>query len=134
MTPALAHVHVGDVMHHGILSCAGDVPLGEVAAIMAKHHVHAVAVTNGESSRPVGVVSDLDVIATAASGEEASTLQAAVTEPVGVSADESLHRAAQVMSERGVSHLVVLDAANGHPVGILSTLDIAAVYAEAAKA
>jgi CBS domain-containing protein len=91
MTPALDHVHVGDVMHHGILSCVGDVPLGEVAGIMAKHHVNAVAVTNGESSRPVGVVSDLDVIATAASGEEASTLQAAVTEPVGVSADESLH-------------------------------------------
>jgi CBS domain-containing protein len=33
------------------------------------------------------------------------------------------------MSEHGVSHLVVLDAANGHPIGILSTLDVAAVYA-----
>ena len=33
------------------------------------------------------------------------------------------------MSEHGVSHLVVLDAANGHPSGILSTLDVAALYA-----
>ena len=32
------------------------------------------------------------------------------------------------MVQHGVSHVVVLDAANGHPCGILSTLDIAAAY------
>jgi CBS domain-containing protein len=129
VTPELDHIRVQDVMHHGILSCAGDAPVGEVAGIMAKHHVHAVAVTNGEDSRPVGVVSALDVVAAAASGDETTALQAAATEPVAVSADESLHRAAQLMSEHAVSHLVVLDAANGHPIGILSTLDVATVYA-----
>jgi CBS domain-containing protein len=33
------------------------------------------------------------------------------------------------MAEHGVSHLVVLEAADGHPVGIISTLDIASAYA-----
>jgi CBS domain-containing protein len=33
------------------------------------------------------------------------------------------------MSEHGVSHLVVLDNAGGRPIGVLSTLDIAAAYA-----
>jgi CBS domain-containing protein len=33
------------------------------------------------------------------------------------------------MAEHGVSHLVVVDAASRQPIGVLSTLDIAAVYA-----
>ena len=129
MTTELDHIRVRDAMHQGILSCSGEAPLEEVAGIMAKHRVHAVVVTSDEGSRPVGVVSDLDVVAAAVSGEAPSALRAAATEPVAVSADESLHRAGQLMSEHGVSHLVVLDAANGHPIGILSTLDVAAVYA-----
>lgn len=116
-------------MNLGILSCNGDAPLGEVAGIMIKHRVHAVVVTNGAGTRPVGVVSDLDVVAAATSGEEPSAVEAAATEPLTVSADERLHRAAQLMVEHGVSHLVVLDAAGGHPVGVLSTLDVATVYA-----
>jgi len=53
----------------------------------------------------------------------------AANEPLAVSADERLHRAAQLMTEHGVSHLIVLDAAGGFPVGVLSTLDVASVYA-----
>ena len=32
------------------------------------------------------------------------------------------------MAEHGVNHLIVLDAASGYPVGIVSSLDIAAAY------
>jgi CBS domain-containing protein len=52
-------------------------------------------------------------------------------QPVAVSADESLDRAAQLLSEHGVSHLIVVDAASGYPAGVLSTLHIAAAYATA---
>lgn len=41
-------------------------------------------------------------------------------------------RAAQLMVEHGVAHLIVLDAASGHPIGVISTLDVAAVYASGA--
>ena len=34
-----------------------------------------------------------------------------------------------VMSEHGVWHLLVVDGASGYPVGVLSTLDVATVYA-----
>lgn len=125
----LAHVRVGDCMHHGILSCASDAPLGEVAGVMAKHRVHCVAITNGVNDRPIGIASDLDLVMAAATGKEPTALQAASTEPLSVSADESLERAAQLMGEHGVAHLVVLDAASGDAVGVLSTLDIAAAYA-----
>jgi hypothetical protein len=69
-SPELGHIRVSDCMHHGILGCAGDAPLGEVAGVMAKRHVHAVAITNGVGERPVDVVSALDVVGAAASREE----------------------------------------------------------------
>ncbi len=124
----LEHVRVSDCMHRGIVSCPPDAPLAEVAALMVKHRIHAVAVTNGNDSRPAGVISDLDIVAAAATGDAPTAREAAATEPLGVSADERLDRAAQLMSEHAVSHLVVLDAASGYPVGVLSTLDIAAIY------
>jgi CBS domain-containing protein len=131
MSLELRHVRVGDCMHHGIHSCSGDAPLGEVAGLMAKHRVHAVAVTNGDGQRITAIVSDLDVAAAAASGREPTALEAAATEPLTVSANEPMHHAAQLMVEHGVSHLVVVDPASGYPIGILSTLDIAVMYAGA---
>ena len=86
-------------------------------------------VTDQDGTHPIGVASALDVVAAAISGEEPTALQAAATEHVSVSSSESLHRAGQLMAEYGVSHLIVLDANSGEPVGVLSTLDIASVYA-----
>ena len=97
---------------------------------MSEHRVHAVAVTRPGGGRPVGVVSDLDVVTAAAGGAAPSALDAAATEPLAVSAGESIQRAAQLMAEHGAAHLMVLDAASGYPVGVLSTLDIAAAYAD----
>jgi len=94
---------------------------------MAKYHVHAIAITNGQGGC-AGVVTALDVVAAATSGEEPTALGAAATEPLTISTNEPLSRAAQVMSEHDVSHLIVVDAAGGYPVGIVSTLDIAAAY------
>lgn len=125
----LDHIRVGDVMHYGILSCRGEATLQEVAEIMATRHVHAVAITNGDGARPVGVVSDVDIAAAIASGNHPNTAQAAATEPLAVSSDERLTWAAQLMTDGGATHLVVADAADGQPIGVLSTLDMAAVYA-----
>jgi CBS domain-containing protein len=61
----------------------------------------------------------------------AHVLQAAASESVTVSADDSLHRAAQLMSAHGVSHAIVVDAASGYPAGVLSRFDLAAAYATA---
>jgi CBS domain-containing protein len=121
-------------MHTGIFSCPGDAPLGEVAAMMARHRVHAIAVTNGERQRPVGVITTLDVVTAIASGGEPTAHQAAVTESISISSGEPLQHAAQLMAEHGVSHLVVLDSASGYPVGVLSTLDIAAAYSGGSRA
>jgi CBS domain-containing protein len=127
----LEHVRVADCMHAGVLTCSADTPLGEVAGIMTKHRVHAVAVID-DKRRPIDVVSALDVVAAASRGNPWVTARvAAATEPlITISADAPLDRAAKLMTRHGVHHLIVVDPAGGYPVGILSTLDIAVVVAE----
>lgn len=125
----LQHARVGDCMHAGIIKCPADTPLRDVAASMAKHRVHAIAVIGESETRPVAVVSDLDLMQATAVAVEPTAIEVAATEPLAVSAHDSVQRAAQLMSEHAVTHVIVLDAAGGYPVGILSSLDVAAVYA-----
>jgi predicted transcriptional regulator len=128
---SLDHIRVGDCMHRGILTCDENAPLEELASIMAKHRVHAVAITNGGGGRPFAIVSALDLVAAIDVGAELSATQVAATEFISVSASDPLERAVKLMTEHGVSHLIVLDPASGHPAGILSTLDVIAVQAGA---
>ena len=128
--PELGHIHVHDAMHPGIVSCAPDTRVTEAAAIMAEHHVHALAVAPAGASAPHGIVSDLDVLAALAAAADVTVAQVAATEPLTVASSERLHRAAQLMAEHGVAHLIVADPASGAPVGVLSTLDILGVFAQ----
>ena len=116
-------------MHHGVLSCGPDDSLRDVAATMANHRVHAVLIAERQGGRPLGVVSDLDVAAAAARGrDDATAREAAGADPVTVSSDAPVQDAARLMSEHGVSHLVVVESASGYPAGVISTLDVAGIY------
>jgi CBS domain-containing protein len=48
-----------------------------------------------------------------------------------IAPDESVERAAQLMTEHAAAHLVVVE--RSQPVGVLSTLDVAAALADAAR-
>lgn len=97
---------------------------------MAEQRVHAIGVADPDHARrPWGVVTDLDVAAAAAEDIDKTAGEAAKHEVVAVSSDAPLSWAAQQMVDCGVTHLVVVDPATGHPSGILSTLDLAAAYA-----
>ena len=125
MPDPLAGRTVDEFASVGILSCTPDAPLGEVAWLMANNRVHAVIVADDTRPEPP-VIADADLIAAAGSGhfDELRAGDIAGTEPVSVNTDETLERAAQLLGEHGVSHLVVRDR-RGMPVGILSTLDVA---------
>ena len=119
-------------MHTGLLTTDADTPLRVVARLMAQQHVHAVAVADPDlATRPYTFVSSVDVARAAAeqadltAGEAAAAAQRDV---VFVAADERLCDAAAKLVDRGVSHAVVLDPDTAHPLGILSTLDVAAAY------
>ena len=133
-TPTLEHAAVGDVMHPGLLTCGPDTDLQTVAQIMVTHHIHSVLVsgiesTGGGEKLAWGLISDLDLVA-ASQRPELMALDAgqlASTEVVTVDADEPLERAAALMAEHQLAHLLV--TAGGRPTGMLSTLDIAGAVA-----
>ncbi len=125
----LSTMRVHEVMHTGILTTDSDTPLRIVARLMASQQVHAVAVVDPEHARrPWAVVTALDVVKAAAEDADLTAAEAVSKELVTVPDTESLGWAAQLMTESGSSHIVVVDAVTGHPSGILSSLDIAAAY------
>jgi CBS domain-containing protein len=131
---AFEALRVSDAMHQPARTCGPEASLVSVAHTLAAHHIHAVVVEGlGEDAgdSPWGIVSALDVSHAAAHPRDHRTAaDTAATEVVTVSPDEPLPRAAQVMAEHELTHLVVVESPDGRPVGILSTLDIARAYAD----
>jgi CBS domain-containing protein len=122
---------VGDVMHEGVVTCDVDEPLTSVARTMLQRRIHCVVVWHEPStaSGPElwGVVSDLDLVKVAATEDVGARTAggSAATPALTVTPEEPLRRAAQVMAEHEVAHLVVVDSETSRPVGVISTLDVA---------
>lgn len=129
---ALDRGTVADVMHRGLVTCDVHSPLGAVARMMSAHHIHCVVVRNEAANADTpgaglwGVVSDLDLVRILVEdGIRGRTAgDGAATPAVVVRADDPVRRAAELMAERQVAHLVVVDHA-AKPVGVVSTLDVA---------
>ena len=128
--PAFEDASVVDAMRIGIINCHPTASLRDVARIMATYRIHSVVVNEMDGASPLGVISDVDLAAAAARGSLLITAaELARVEPLTVAADDSLERAAQLMAEHELSHLVVIQPHSGHPVGMLSALDVAGVLA-----
>ena len=134
--PAFEHATVADAMRAGIISCHADTSLRAIAELMASYHVHAVVVDRGavesdaSAGQAWGIVSDFELAHAAARGE----LQTTAGELAGLVAAfigpaEPLQRAAELMVEHRVSHLIVSTAPTARPIGIISTLDLAVALA-----
>jgi CBS domain-containing protein len=128
----LARVAVVDAMTAGVLTCPLETPLRDVARLMAERRVHCVVTRNDGDGRLWGVVSDRDLVAAAAAGEldERTAGEMAATPALTVAPRETLERAAQLLTEHAVGHLVVVEPRDGRPVGVLSTLDVARTAAD----
>lgn len=122
---------VADYTSRGILACAPEAGLDEVAWLMANNGVHAIVVTDDRPPEPP-VISDLDLVTAAESGhfETLTARDVAGQSAVCVNEAAPLAEAAGLLSRNRVSHLVVRDDAR-IPVGILSTIDL--IHAVAAK-
>jgi CBS domain-containing protein len=128
-TPSFEKARVSDAMHPGVVSCTPDTSLRTVAQIMAERHIHSVVVSDlGAAESSWVVISDIDLLGAAEGDVEDLTAgEAAGTELPTVGPGEGLPRAAQLMNEHGVSHLIVADG--GRAVGVLSSLDVAGILA-----
>lgn len=126
--PPFEKATVLDAMRMGVVSCPPDTPIREVARIMATYRIHCVVVAEVAEGTPMAVIADVDVAA-AAGSRDAVARTLARTEPVTVSPDDPLERAARLMAEHEVAHLVVVQPHSHHPIGVLSALDVAGALA-----
>ncbi|HUJ33652.1 MAG TPA: CBS domain-containing protein [Solirubrobacteraceae bacterium] len=133
LMPHFDHATVADAMHPGILSCEPDASLTEVARMMSTRHVHCIvikAADDGPGDEPPlwGLVSDLDVVRAGLRPDAPETaVELAVKPVIKIETTAALRDAAQLMLDKGASHVVAVNPASERPVGILSTLDIAGV-------
>lgn len=134
----LRAVLVRDAMTTPIVTCTPDVPIEEVAELMARNRIHSVVVlqSGGDDAAPAhrrwGVLSDLDLVAAAPWGEGDDSAEAgavAASPQVVVRAGDSLSAAALLMAEYATAHVLVIEEGLDEPVGILSALDVARALA-----
>lgn len=133
LMPRYENATVGDVMRHGVITCAADTTVRTVARMMSSYHVHAVVVTEDEGDgelTPWGLVSDFDLLRAAHAGaEELTAGQVSRSPAVMVAPSDTLDHAAELMREHGTGHLVVISPSDARPIGVVSTLDVAGALA-----
>jgi CBS domain-containing protein len=129
----LEAVSVGEVMQAGVISCPVETPLLSVASLMSEHRVHCIVGVGDATEDDTavwGVVTDTDVVAALArGGVSASAGDVATSEVVTIGRSEPVWRAAELMRDHEVSHVLVVDAHSDRPLGIVSTLDVMALAA-----
>jgi len=116
-------INIGDVMTKSVISVDAALTINETAKMMEDAKVGAVIVM--EDNVPVGIVTDRDFSVKVA----AHAYQ--ITEPVkqimssplfSINSDESVRIAADLMHERKIRKLPVID--DGNVVGIITATDI----------
>ena len=116
-------INIGDVMTKSVISVDAALTINETAKMMEDAKVGAVIVM--ENNIPVGIVTDRDFSVKVA----AHAYQ--ITEPVkqimssplfSINSDESVRIAADLMHERKIRKLPVID--DGNVVGIITATDI----------
>jgi CBS domain-containing protein len=131
---------VQDWMHRGVVTCAPETPVTDVAAILDKHDISALVVID-ENGAALGVISRTDLvnarfIAPYMKHWRGLSAQHLMTQPViSVSPDAAIEEAAQLLFEKHIHRLVVVEK-SGHPqrpLGILSVTDLARHVGELTK-
>lgn len=100
----------------------------DVAKLMAKHRIGSIVVIEGNNKKPVGIVTERDIIKKV-SAQNKSADQVAVrhimSSPlITVKSIDSVDTAAETIAKNKIKRLVVLEQ-DGSMVGILSVSDIA---------
>jgi CBS domain-containing protein len=130
---------VRDLMHRGLITCRPETTLGQVAVLLARHHIHALVVADRDG-RVLGVITDFDLLAGEwlsgnAQGLEAMRAMTAgelMTTPAdSIEAHRPASEAAKRMRTEVINRLIVTD--QGKPVGVVSISDLVASLVEVGR-
>jgi CBS domain-containing protein len=116
---------VGAFVKRPPLTVTQEATLLDVVKIMATHNIGLVAVVD-EAGRPLGVVSERDVIRALARGVQLSVKAIEVGTRgnlLTAKAEDDIYSVVKKMRERGTRHILVVDDA-GKLVGVVSVRDL----------
>ena len=122
-------MQIGGVMRVQLVTARPDQTAAEAIRTMLDSGVGSVVVVEG--SAPVGIFTERDVLRLAGGGAAFGTtlLRDVMTpNPLTVSAEDGILAAAQLMGERNLRHLPVVEG--GNLVGIVSIRDVLGFLAE----
>jgi CBS domain-containing protein len=115
-----------------MLSCDPSTPLVTVAQRLDDAGVHAIVVLSSADEsgrRPSGLITDLVVLRHAEDADRFTAGEVASRDVLEVFPDEPLRTVVRRMASHAVTHVVVLDAPSGHPIGVLAASDVVRVLA-----
>ncbi|MGE5463275.1 MAG: CBS domain-containing protein [Syntrophothermus sp.] len=124
------------LMHHELITCLPATSLGQVAALLNQHHIHALVVAN-HAGEPLGIISDFDLLAAewlSVDEESLNTMRKMtagdlMTSPIAsMDIDTPVQEAARRMADRDIHRMLVTD--HDRPIGIISISDFVAGIAE----
>jgi len=127
---------IRDLMHKGLITCLPSTSLGRVAALLTKHHVHALVVAE-QPDLPLGIISDYDLLAgewLSVDEESLNTMRKLtardlMTSPIEtVDVNASVHEVARGMTDKEIHRMLVTD--DGKTVGVISISDFVAGIAD----
>ncbi|NBE50269.1 CBS domain-containing protein [Streptomyces boluensis] len=123
----MRHRSVADLMTPMAVSVAPETTFKEIARLLDEYDITAVPVVD-EAYRPLGVVSEADLVRRRLHGAGADTAAALMSSPAVVAHPQwSVVRAARVMDREKVKRLPVVDG-TGVLIGVLSRSDLVQLF------
>ncbi len=122
-------MQIGGVMRVELVTASPEQTAAEAIRRMVEAGVGSVVVT--EANQPVGIFTERDVLRLAGANADFATIvlrDVMTPNPLTVSAEDGILAAAQLMGERRLRHLPVVEG--GHLVGIVSIRDVLGFLAE----
>ena len=115
---------VGDLVKRKPVTSTKDATLAEIARLMKENEVGSVVIVD-ERMRPVGIITERDVVMAIADGIPVTSKAERVMSggPVQVNAKSDITEALALMLSRNIRHLVVVND-EGVLVGVVSSRDL----------
>jgi CBS domain-containing protein len=125
--PPFEDATVHDAMRVGVITCHPETKLTDVARMMVGYSAHSIVVADVEGGGDLwGIVTSLDLAAAADRLKSLTAGEVASTDLITIRSNEPLKRAAELMAEHRVTHLIALQPDSDQPVGMISARGIAA--------
>ena len=119
---SVSNLQLRDIASSSIFTVTPDSPLDAAVRQFAEHHVSSLVVT--EAEKLVGIVTERDLVRLMCQGSaEGRTVREVMTAPVLTASEDLDFAAAQIlMTNRGIRHIVLVDAA-GQMTGVATETD-----------